>query len=167
MDSNAEAGPSTLRPHRSSSPSTRTSLTPTSARAKRRSWFGLASPVILSKDKAKDKRRGSPNDTEELELRPVLNRRDNDTVKKDRSEDAWEEELKERKGCGSDDLLTIDGDLENTVKKQKKKSGGADEPLILRMEDLGRKTPARTMSEKTLTVDDVMKTVSHLILNYS
>ncbi|KIR30883.1 ARF guanyl-nucleotide exchange factor [Cryptococcus deuterogattii LA55] len=158
MDSNAEAGPSTLRPHRSSSPSTPTPLTPTSARAKRRSWFGLASPVILSKDKAKDKRRGSSNGTEELELRPVLNRRDNDTVKDDRSEDAWEEELKERKGCGSDDLLTIDGDLENTVKKQKKKSGVADEPLILRMEDLGRKTPARTMSEKTLTVDDVMKT---------
>lgn len=158
MDSNAEAGPSTLRPHRSSSPSTPTPLTPTSARAKRRSWFGLASPVILSKDK----RRGSSNGTEELELRPVLNRRNNDTVKGDRSEDAWEEELKE-----SDDLLTIDGNLEETVKKQKKKSGGADEPLILRMEDLGRKTPARTMSEKTLTVDDVMKTVSHLILNYS
>lgn len=163
MDSNAEAGPSTLRPHRSSSPSTQTPLTPTSARAKRRSWFGLASPVILSKEK----RRGSSNGTEELELRPVLNRRDNGTVKEDRSEDAWEEELKERKGCGSDDLLTIDGDLEETVKKQKKKSGGADEPLILRMEHLGRKTPARTMSEKTLTVDDVMKTASHLILNYS
>lgn len=88
-------------------------------------------------------------------------------MKERRREDAQEEELRERTGHEGDDLLTIDGDLEKTAKKKKRKSGGADEPLVLRMEDLGRKTPARTMSEKTLTVDDVMKTVSHLILNHS
>lgn len=168
MDSNAEAGPSTSRPHRSSRPSTPTPSTPTSVRAKRRSWFGLASPVIpLSKEKAKDKHRGSSNGTEELELGPVSNGRDNETVKERRREDAQEEEPRERTGHEGDDLLTIDGDLEKTAKKKKRKSGGADEPLVLRMEDLGHKTPARTMSEKTLTVDDVMKTVSHLILSHS
>ncbi|WVQ85950.1 hypothetical protein IAT38_008118 [Cryptococcus sp. DSM 104549] len=156
MDSNAEAGPSRPRPATSTPPATPT----TPAKAKRRSWFGFASPVTpLSKEKDQERRRNSVMAAEELELGPVTGGSTGSS-----GGSVFSAALKGDKAAQEEELLTIDGDLESTVKKKKKKkrrSGGIeeDEMPAMRMDDLGLKAaPSRSVSDKTLTPGDTMET---------
>ncbi|TYJ52719.1 hypothetical protein B9479_006687 [Cryptococcus floricola] len=144
MDYNPEAGPSRPRPLEATPPSTPTA----SVKAKRRSWFGIASPVTpLGKDKGRDKRRESVASTEELELSPV--------VTSSRQDESFAEGGVPNQRYGQDELLTIEGELEQTVKKKKRRSGGVEELQTMRMEDFSSKNSSRNVSDKTVVPSDV------------
>nr|XP_019051084.1 hypothetical protein I302_01532 [Kwoniella bestiolae CBS 10118]OCF30014.1 hypothetical protein I302_01532 [Kwoniella bestiolae CBS 10118] len=166
--SDAEAGPSQPRPK----PLVPTRPIPdpppatppsTSKSVKRRSWFGLGlgSPSIItgsssSNDTAsptkKDRRRSTSSirsNREEVHLEKVVSN------EKGKGRESFEED---RHGKDEEELLTIDGDPEKTVKKKKRKSKGENEEFeVMRMQDLGgsgsnQQTP-RSTSERTVKVN--------------
>ncbi|WVQ63311.1 uncharacterized protein L199_001463 [Kwoniella botswanensis] len=165
---NAEAGPSQPRPKPllptrpipDPPPATPPS---TSKSAKRRSWFGLGlgSPSVITSPTndnnasptKKDRRKSTSSihsSREGLELDHIA--RDGkgegkDSLGKEGGSEANEEEL-----------LTIDGDPEKTIKKKKKrrsKGDNDDDFEVMRMKDLSgsnQQTP-RSASERTVKVD--------------
>ncbi|WWC92314.1 uncharacterized protein L201_007268 [Kwoniella dendrophila CBS 6074] len=187
MNQNAEAGPSKprsapTRPVPDPPPATPPS---TAKSVKRRSWFdlGIGSPSVISSPsthnesptrKERERRKSNSSNistrsnAEDVGLAPVIS--DNTSNGEagglfDRlsSESARKQSQEEGYDHDEEELLTIDGDPEKTVKKKKKRKskGHEDDFEVMRMNDLGssykglgmkQQTP-RTSSDRTIKPD--------------
>lgn len=140
MEPSAEAGPSILSSNNAPS-------TPEQPKARRRSWFGFGSPVTPTSAK----RDSSP--VLEHELGAIGG--SNSAASSSKTVNQVEVD-KTRAGEGAEEeLLTIDGDPEQTIKKRhRRKSSHGAGGEVMRLADLSRTPTVRKASATSLAADE-------------